>query len=316
MTDLRKRNLLMEKLAAFGFSPLETEILAVLGEKTPQTIAEIQKKLMPSNYFGRYRLRKCLKKLHKDAWISITKGNPTRYSLALKPQLQKNLNAIITEAQITFQTQKKYYRSILKLFQNLSAPTSSIQSKISIPQSSPAFLRTFIDEVAKLQNLTLIKMEVNMVIALRKENVFFRLNSVEFEYQQDDHSYYCGVIFCMVDDPELLAQTISKIHQYNANGLKFSYKLESKGYSDRKARSPSEYSVDPSLSQEKDELLKSVITLLTPKKSYHGTIETIPLTNNPHYCVSIWKETDDTDPDLQSLVKVLQNLKENDTGLK
>ena len=44
MTDLRKRNLLMEKLAAFGFSPLETEILAVLGEKTPQTIAEIQKK--------------------------------------------------------------------------------------------------------------------------------------------------------------------------------------------------------------------------------------------------------------------------------
>jgi hypothetical protein len=315
MTEQQQQELLEEKLATFGLSPLEAAVLTILG-KTPTnlTLQEIQKHLSPTVHVRKIHLRKCLKKMHETIWISTTKAFPNTYTIVAKKQLQKNLEAIITTSQLAFQTQKKYYRSILKLLQNLQEPASSIQSKISIPKSSPVFLRRFIEDIAQKFQLTLIKIETNMVIALRRENIFFRLNSAEFEYQKDGRAHNCGIVFCMVDDPKILPTNITKIHQYNANGLKFSYKLEAKGYSDRKKRDLSEYAVDPS--PQKDELLKSNIKLVTSKKTYKGTIETIPLTKNPLYCASIWKETTDPKLDLLTPVKVLQNLQENDTILK
>ena len=316
MTEQQQRDLLVEKLVTFGLSPLETEILAILGEKSPRTLPDIQKHIPSTLKVGRFRLRKYLKMLQGNSWISKTKASPNIYSIVAKKQIQKNLEAIITISQLKFQKQKKHYRSIIKLFQNFQTPAPSIRSKITIPQKSPIFLRSLIEKIAPIDNLTLIKIEINMVIALRRENIFFRLNAVEFEYQRDGQAYNCGIIFCMVDDPALLPTTIAKIHQYNANGLKFSYKLEAKGYSDRKVRELSDYAVEPSPSQEGVKSYQSMIDLITPKKTYKGTIETIPLPNNPHYCASIWKETTDPTPDLLGPVTTLQNLKENDTVLK
>ena len=93
--------------------------------------------------------------------------------------------------------------------------------------------------------------EYNAIIVLNKENVQFRLNAVEFQWINGSSPLYAGITICEIDPVSERTDILEFIHNYNVNGLKFKYKLESKGYAENKARKFSQYQfseiIDPSV---------------------------------------------------------------------
>ena len=102
-----------------------------------------------------------------------------------------------------------------------------------------------------------------------------------------------GIILCSIESKDFSQDLLEEIHTYNSNGLKFMYKLESKGYMENKNRGLSDFSFSDSIENIEKKEMHTNFSLKTSNFSSKGVVETTVYSENPLIIGSLWAEKDD-----------------------
>ena len=164
---------------------------------------------------------------------------------------------------------------------------------LKIPENSPEFIKKFLKKISNNHTLTPFKSEINIVILLKTKNIAFSLNSLEIEMKSQKQTHFGGIIFCSIESKDFSENLLEEIHLYNSNGLKFMYKLESKGYMENKNRGLSDFSFSDSIMNIEKKEMHTNFSLKTTNFSSKGIVETSMYSENPLIIGSLWAENDE-----------------------
>ena len=167
------------------------------------------------------------------------------YRFADPTEIRSILESIIQKSQQQVEKQKNNYYDVISTFDDFHQEFLGNQKKnsevLTLPSQVLSSFKSLICSIHDNTPMTFFSGEYNAIIVLNKENVQFRLNAVEFQWINGSSPLYAGITICEIDPVSERADILEFIHNYNVNGLKFKYKLESKGYAENKARKFSQY---------------------------------------------------------------------------
>jgi len=317
------------KLGVFNLKSLERKILMLFLEKKVMQASKVQNYLSKK---GPY-IYKILAELQEKGWLEVESLNPKHYRIVSKEKFKEKLNQLIELTQEKLDLQKKNYHAILTAYdafaskyknkklesesgEKLTAEKEKVTEKMSleekfskIPEKAPSFIKKWMKEVLVENEMSkILKTEVNMGIKLKKGEIVFTLNSVEFQFNTKPLTYG-GAIFCHfpteVKDTKIFNQT----HVYNEDMLKMAYTMEEKGFSDEKqARSLKSFRVESGLMEKagddpsgNGQRVLSSIFLKINSKEIEGKLTTLNISENKDWIVTYWAEK----PEFFSLIENL-----------
>ncbi|UYP48440.1 hypothetical protein NEF87_004725 [Candidatus Lokiarchaeum ossiferum] len=290
-------------LQAYNLSPTHSEIILITMQKGPLKASEILKEL-PS------QLRKKgpwiysqLKQLVSNNWIQCKSKDPLIYTKVPKRIFQQNLDRIIIQSQDQFQKQKANFYEVLDIYKKLDAnERDTPQQNLQIPQKAPQFVKNLVNSILGQYAWNLLKVETNVIIALRKEEINFRFHAIEFEEKEADSIIYGGIIYCQMEQEQFQKSLLSRIHSYNADGRKFQYKLEKKHFIDAKNRDLQSGQISDGILNDQNNEIKSIIEISYKDNKSLGEMITFPAQNTTDWICSVWAESKEM---AQKLHKIL-----------
>ena len=294
--NMEEKDEFEKKLLNFGLNQIKSNIFYFLLQGEKKTF-EICRNFSPQTLANFFRILKKLKYLENEGWVkSRVKLFIKYYSIIDKKTFQNKLDSIISYSRENLQKQKKTYYSLLDIIKKFEKRHKKDKQEIEpiqdlkIPENSPEFIKNFLKKISENHTLTPFKSEINIVIQLKKENLEFILNSLEIEMKNKKKTLFGGFLFCSIEFKEFSQNLLERIHTYNSNGLKFMYKLETKGYMENKTRGLSDFSFsDPIVNIEKKQM-QTNFSLKTTNFSTKGVIETKLYSENPLIIGSLWSE--------------------------
>ena len=280
------------KLQAYNLSPAQSEIILITMQKGPLKASEILKELPSQLKKKGSWIYQQLKQLVKQNWIKCESKDPLVYNKVPKRIFQQNLDRIIIQSQDRFQKQKANFYEVLDIYKKLEAnERDKPQQNLQIPKKAPQFLKDLINSILSQHAWNLLKIETNVIIALRKEEINFRFHAIEFEEKNEKSIIYGGIIYCQMEQEQFQKTLLTRIHSYNADGRKFQYKLEKKHFIDAKNRDLQSGKVSDGNSNNQNKEIKSVIEIAYQDQKSVGEIVTFPTQNTKDWICSIWAES-------------------------
>lgn len=276
-----------QNLAFFPFSNFEIDVIASLLQRGP--CAALDLKQNPKFSKKGPILTKTLTALVKRGWIEIIGDTPKKYTLVSRDSFQKKMDEEIEQSQTKFQEQKNRYYGIISFFkesQSIETTTSTAPSTIS--PKTPEFIKGFLENVLLKEQFHIIKSEPNIGVTLNKENIAFKLSSVEWEANFQNKNMYGGINFVEFESDEERTSLLPRIHQYNIDSLSFTMKMEKKGANEERKRKITDYSIDETSKKE----LSTNFHVKLEAYSLDGQILTFTLPK-PKYSCTIWAESKD-----------------------
>jgi len=192
----------------------------------------------------------------------------------------------ITKSQTIFQEQKNRYYGIISFFkesQSIETTTSTAPSTIS--PKTPEFIKIFLENVLLKEQFHIIKSEPNIGVTLNKENIAFKLSSIEWEANFQNQTIYGGINFVEFDSDEERTSLLSRIHQYNIDSLSFRMKMEKKGANEERRRKITDFNIGETSKKE----LSTGFHVQFESYALDGEILTTTLPK-PKFSCTIWAE--------------------------
>jgi sugar-specific transcriptional regulator TrmB len=303
-SDISSNVDIRHSLSVFSFSPAETEVILHLLKNKTATSTQFRT-CAGLNRLGP-QLYNVLKRMTNAGWIEETEDKPKIYSLAESNNLQKKLDEIILVTQNRMTEQKNcYYNlvSILKTSGKVStfAESGKIKGKskakiddqiliehpfVEISEKFPSFIRTFASAFYAKKYWQIIKSEPNMGMVLNSENVTFKLSSIEWKTDETATAGYCGICFYEVENNEKRDQLMKRIHIYTLETLTFNYKMEKKGFHEKRQRKINDFSIVPT---ESNDPLGGIIHIDFEFGKRDGLVQTLLLPKD-NWLYSVWAE--------------------------
>ncbi len=288
-----------KKLLKFGPNQIKCNIIYFLLQGEKKTY-EICKKMKQHSKVSFFRIVKELDSLENEGWVrSRIKHFNKYYSVIDKKSFQNKLDSIISYSRENLQKQKETYYSLLDIIKKFKKQHKKDKLEIEpiqdlkLPENTPEFIKNFLKKISKNHTLTPFKSEINIVILLKTKNIAFSLNSLEIEMKSQKKTLFGGIIICSIESKDFSQDLLKEIHTYNSNGLKFMYKLESKGYMENKNRGLSDFSFSDSIENIEKKEMHTNFSLKTSNFSSKGVVETTVYSENPLIIGSLWAEKDD-----------------------
>ena len=295
-----------KKILIFDLNQIKSEIIYFLLHRDMESVFEISKNISKYPIINFFGILKEVKSLENDGWIkSRVISYIKHYSVIDKKTFQKKLDSTISKSREKLQVQKESCYTILDIVkkserrkkkqkkENKKELKEFQEQDFKISDQSPEFIKDFLKKISKIPTLTPFKSEINIVVMLKTKNITFSLNSLEIEMNSQKKTLYGGIIFCSIESKEFSVELFEEIHTYNSNGLKFMYKLETKGYMDNKIRGLSDFSFEEQILNIEKMGIQTNFSLKTPNFSTNGVVETALYSENPLIIGSIWAENDD-----------------------
>ncbi len=253
--------ILKNKLYSYGLSPVEVEILLCFSQHDLIQASKVSSELPSANRLKGPRIYQHLKNLLKKGWLKLAGTNPLKYRLSDPNEIRSLLETVISKSQQHLELQKNNYYEVISTFDDLHQDLLGNQKKtveaLILPSQTLSWFTSIIHSTHENTPMTYFNGEYNAIIVLNNDNVQFRLNAVEFQLINGGSPLYAGIIICEIDPISKNANILEFVHKYNVNGLKFKYKLESKGYAENKARTLSQYQFSEVSPNEKSQNEKS-----------------------------------------------------------
>nr|WP_212590819.1 winged helix-turn-helix domain-containing protein [Candidatus Prometheoarchaeum syntrophicum] len=289
----------------FDIDQIKSEIIYFLLLRDEKTTFEIAKYLGKYPIINFFRILKVVKNLENNGWIkSKVISYRKHYSVIDKKTFQNKLDSIISKSSDKTQEQKESCYSLLDIVKKYERTKKKKKKEkkedlkenqiqdFKIPEHTPDFIKNFINKISKISNLNPFKSEINIVVMLKTKNIAFSLNSLEIEMKDQKQTLYGGIIFCSIESKEFSLELFKEIHTYNSNGLKFMYKLETKGYMENKVRGLSDFSFEDQILNQEQKGIRTNFSLKTTNFSTNGVVETALYSESPLIIGSIWAEND------------------------
>ena len=292
-----------KKLLNFDLNRIKSKIIYFLLHRDEKSVIEISKNVGRYPILNFFNILKEVKYLENNGWVKSRVISYIKYySMIDKKTFQNKLDSIISNSSEKLQEQKESCYTLLDIIKKSEEKNKKIIANkkdlkpiqdFKIPEQTPNFIKNFLNKIAKNQTLTPFKSEINIVILLKTKNIAFSLNSLEIEMKSQKQTLYGGFIFCSIESKKFSQDLLEEIHTYNSNGLKFMYKLETKGYMENKIRGLSDFSfLDPIINIE-NKVMHTNFSLKTTNFSTEGVVETKLYSENPLIIGSVWAENDD-----------------------
>ncbi|MHA1673268.1 MAG: hypothetical protein ACTSYI_06545 [Promethearchaeota archaeon] len=291
-------NILKNKLYSYGLSPLEVEILICFSQHELIQANKVSYKLPPANRLKGPRIYYHLKQLSQKGWLQLVGNNPLKYRLSDPNEIRSLLETTISESQQQWEIQKNNYYEVISSFDDLHQDLLGNQKKtveaLILPSQALLWFTSIIHSTHETTPMTYFNGEFNAIIVLNKDNVQFRLNAVEFQWVNGSFPLYAGITICEIDPISENANILEFVHRYNVNGLKFKYKLESKGYAENKARKLAQYQFSDVSQNEKSSSFSTDFNFHINQIKKTGLIQTRQLSaansNNGLKILTFWIE--------------------------
>ncbi len=293
-----------KKLLLFKLSPVQVAIITIIMERGPLRVRDIQKQISPQIKKKGPWIYKELKTLTELKWIVRETQDPLVYGTVEKSQFQQNLDRIIDQTQTHFQNQKSNFYEVLDIYKKFKDHSSKdTLQNLKIPKNAPHFLKDLINIILENSPWNLIKVETNMIIALRKENINFRFHEIEFEEKIGDSILYGGIAYCQMEQEEFQQSLLPRIHSYSADGRRFQYKLEKKKFIDSKTRNLHASNISEAKQHSSGKGFRSFLEIEYQKQKSRGIIDTFPVPKTKDWICSIWAESEAISKKLHSIMK-------------
>ena len=297
--NMEEKDEFEKKLLNFGLNQIKSNIFYFLLQGEKKTF-EIYGKKKQHSKVSFFRIVKELNSLENEGWVrSRVKNFNKYYSVIDKKAFQKKLDLIISNSREKLQKQKEIYYSLVEIVKKFNKQNKKDKLDLEpikdfkIPENSPKFIKNFLNKISENHTLTPFNSEINIVILLKTKNIAFSLNSLEIEMKSKKKTLFGGIIFCSIESKEFSQNLLEEIHTYNSNGLKFMYKLETKGYMENKTRGLSDFSFSDSIVNIEKKEMHTNFSLKTSNFSSKGVVETTIYSEKPLILGSLWAENDD-----------------------
>ncbi|MHA1522074.1 MAG: hypothetical protein ACTSRK_18005 [Promethearchaeota archaeon] len=292
-----------KRLHSYGLSPIEIEILLCFAQNNLIQASKISSFLPPSHRLKGPRIYDHLKQLSQKGWLHPAGTKPLMYRFADPTEIRIILESLISKAQLNLEKQKNNYYEVISSFdelhENILGNRKKTSEALMLPSQVNSSFKSIIISTHENTPISFFNGEYNAIIVLNNDDVQFRLNAAEFHWINGS-SLYAGIIICEIDPASKRADILEFIHDYNVNGLKFKYKLESKGYVENKARKITKYDFSDAYPNEKPLTINTAFTFHIDQTKKTGLLQTRQLSaangNNGLKIITFWTEDPQMNP--------------------